>query len=146
MRVLLVMVTALLVAPVASSVSLPNPCSLLTRAQVTVALGYRVADQTRGGTGRAPSCKWEGPAMGYSQSRPNIFLFLNRESEGQFKQAALNGLPITGLGAGADAYLMSQPQLVSVWKNGVEITVTFAQTTDTQRVAIRLAQQLVEHL
>ncbi len=133
MRVLIPVVLALSVASTASAARPPDPCRLLTSAQATKAIGYKVALRTEGAglTGLYRSCTWSGPPMGFLQSRPSLMLQTNRVSEANFLKGAAGHPLIAGLGS--PGYELMNGNLVLAWRKGVALMFEFDQAQTTPK-------------
>jgi hypothetical protein len=134
MRFLVPVVLALSVVSTASAARPPDPCALLTSAQVTKAIGYKVALHTAGGTGLSRSCTWSGPAIGFTQSRPSMMVQANRLSKAKFLQGAAGHDLITGLPG--PAYELMNGTIVLAWRNGITLMFEFVQTQATPKTTL----------
>ncbi len=133
MRFLIPVVLALSAVSTASAARPPDPCGLLTSAQATKAIGYRVALRTEG-TGLSAfsrSCTWSGPPMGFMQSRPSLMLQANRVSEATFLRGAAGHPLIAGLGG--PGYKLMNGNIVLAWRKGVALMFEFDQAQTTPK-------------
>ncbi|HEY4348181.1 MAG TPA: hypothetical protein VGM80_11380 [Gaiellaceae bacterium] len=143
-RIAVVGLMALVLIPAASSArAAPNPCSLLTDAQVTKALGYKVQSHSAGGTALARSCTWSGPAMGYSQTSPTLIVQASLGSRARFVRAVARETPLQGFGG--NAYVAMDGALIDAWGNGVTLLFSFDEGATTPKTTIALIRLALAH-
>ncbi len=137
-RLVLGLVLAVSLAwPATAGASRLDPCRLLTNAQVSKAIGYKVQERAAGGNRLMPSCIWSGPAIGFLQTRPGLMIQARRMSEAQFMKGSLgSGTPIAGLGG--PGYEMMNGTFLFAWRNGVALTFEFSQTQATPTTTLVL--------
>jgi hypothetical protein len=145
MRVLLPLILALSVAPIGFAGSKPpDPCTLLTSAEVTKAIGYKVQMHTTGGSGFYRSCTWSGPAIGFTQSRPSLMLQANRLTKARFLKGAAGHALISGLGG--PGYELMNGNIVLAWRNGVALMFEFAQAQATPKSTLVVVSDALANL
>jgi hypothetical protein len=144
MRFLVAVTLSLSLVSTASAARPPDPCALLTSAQVTKAIGYKIALHTSGGSGFYRSCTWSGPAMGFIQSRPSLMLQANRVTKAKFLQGAAGHALIGGLGS--PGYELMNGNIVLAWRNGVALMFELDQTQATPKSTLVVVGQALARL
>jgi hypothetical protein len=132
-RWLIGLVLALTFVPAASA-GLPNPCTLLTNAQVAKAFGSQIANRTSGGNGGlGRSCSWTGVPLGPATSaHGQLMVQVAPMAEAQFMREAKRakgGLAVRGVGE--LAYSVMNGGFIFVWQRGIELTM-FASYVSSQ--------------
>jgi len=103
---------------------LPNPCSLLTAAQVVPTIGGKVQSRVLGhsyGAYGPPTCTWTGPSMGYMETRETITVQLSRVTKAKFNFINLQSIPPATPISGVRALAYSSPSGIAVWRAGAAI-------------------------
>lgn len=146
MRFLVPVLMALWMASAASAARPPDPCPLLTNAQATKAIGYKVALHSTGTglTGFYRSCTWSGPAIGFTQSRPSLILQASRSTQAQFLKGAQGHALIAGLGG--PGYELMDGNIVLAWRNGVTLMFEFDQAQTTPRSTLVVVSEALAKL
>ncbi len=146
MRFLVPVLLALSAVSAASAARPPDPCALLTNAQVTKAIGYKVALH-RSGPGLTPfyrSCTWSGPAIGFTQSRPSLMLQTSRLSKARFLNGAQGHALIAGLGG--PGYELMDGNIVLAWRDGVALMFELVQAQTTPKSTLVVVGQALAKL
>jgi hypothetical protein len=115
----------------APATTLPNPCSLLTTAQVEKAFVSHVATttpQTTGAFARVPMCTWSGQplALHFGTRTESVLLEFTRESKSAFLADVRQSTPppvMTG-GAGTVATWSEISQTLDAWQKGYRVVVS----------------------
>jgi hypothetical protein len=140
MRWLLVATVASIAGIAASSASAsapPDPCALITTTDASKVLGSTPPKPKTKSVGVALSCTYviKKRAMTIETTRV--------ATQSAFdKAAAKTGLAIPIHGAGADAWSVSEGKGLLVWKNGVQVSFSFAGVSPfvaTQQSLVRTA-------
>jgi hypothetical protein len=133
-RGLAVVGMALALAPSASA-ALPNPCTLLTNAEVAKALGSRVQNRTTQlppamqSTTRFRICTWTGaPLSSYRSSGDTLRLIILPSTRSQFLKAAkqsdgavrVQNLGDTAYATGQSLNLLAHGYSLSIWLSSVD--------------------------
>lgn len=131
-------ILVLALAPTAAAAAKPpDPCTLVTAALVSKAIGYHVQAHTRGGNGRAPSCTWNGPPMGYSGSSATLMLQAYLVSHASFESSTRRFAPLSGV---KDAYLTMNGAIVVAWRDGVSLFFSFAEAQMSPKNTLALVK------
>jgi hypothetical protein len=127
---------------------LPNPCSLLTNAQVAVILGGRVASRSNDGKG---TCDWEGPVVGaFTTAGQNFFVQVKRESAGSFNARFVpllegaRAVRVSGLQG--PAFWQYYGQVLAVWDHGVTLEISGSTLSVYPQLVKRLARAAFKRL
>ncbi|HEX4518815.1 MAG TPA: hypothetical protein VH063_04450 [Gaiellaceae bacterium] len=145
MRALLALGVALVIAPAGAAASkTPDPCGLLTSAQVTKAIGYKVQGHTAGGNALSRSCTWSAAPIGFTQSRPDLMLQASRLTKAKFLSGAAGHAPIAGLGG--PGYELMNGSIVLAWRNGVALMFEFVQTQATPKSTLVVVSNALANL
>jgi hypothetical protein len=138
-----VVVAALALVLVASApAALPNPCRLLTNAEVAKVLGTKVAIRVRDDRFER-ACVWSGPTLGpFTSGRPEVRLGFSRRSRKQFEQIARSttGTPVRGIGDEA-LWLDGNVEMLWFWSRGLAFTITLGDVQNL-RSPVQIAKQL----
>jgi len=122
-RWLLAVGAAAALAPAASA-GLPNPCTLLTNAEVAKAFGTKIATRTSEGNRYGRSCAWDGVARGtFTSAHASLRIDLAQTTKADFLRGAKrakNAVPLQGLGDLAYSEYMAG-EFISVWQRGVSV-------------------------
>src|SRR5690348_16464911 len=119
-------VGGMLTARAVAAPAVPNPCSLLTSADVSKALGWKV-DSRQSLTAPYRRCDWYGKIPG-----PVLILQVAPTTEAQFKHAeslAHASRPVTGVGSLAFTVGAGRG-LLDVWTNGLVISLAVNPNSD----------------
>ncbi|HEY3920925.1 MAG TPA: hypothetical protein VGL76_02320 [Gaiellaceae bacterium] len=132
-----------------SATRLPNPCTLLTNAEVAPELGTGVARRSEqiSPTRTDGSCTWYSRPIGYAGSPATLTLALSRMSKPAFVKANdramlptipanLREVPVAGLGV--IAYRSGNGYAFNAWSAGYAVSVNSAYTAVYPHVAERL--------
>jgi hypothetical protein len=108
MRVLVPVVLALAFAPVASG-GLPNPCALVTNAEVAQVLGTKIVERDTSGNRLYRSCKWTGQNLsssGFYPTQRSLMVEVSLTTKTRFEESARTtkgAIRVTGVGEAAFA-------------------------------------------
>ena len=129
----------------AKTTPLPNPCSLLTAAQLVPALGGK-ATSANSGSRYSRACRWTGPPQGYMEFSQQLMISVNRETRAQFAMHAYRDIPKPDPlpGVGSEAFASSSG--FEIWQNGFELDLEGPYTTVDPSAAKRLALSALERL
>lgn len=129
MRWLVVIGAALMLAPSATA-ALPNPCTLLTNADVAKVLGSKVeSKQTRNFGGSTDSCQWTGVNLAGPNSyaiHRTLTVTIDAVSRSQFRKFANDAQGSARIkGVGQIAYVQGNGNLtqLEIWQSGRTIGV-----------------------
>ena len=142
------LLVALLAVPASASTAtaLPDPCSLLTNAQVapTVDGKVQLRNATRDRFSR--TCTWSGPPMGYMQMSESLILQLDRVSRSTFISEQLHSIPQPTeiQSTGILAFLSTAG--LSVWKDGLAIEMDSPYVTVYPETAVALAKDALRRV
>ena len=119
---------------------LPNPCTLLTNAQVGPVLWGSVQTRVRGGNGFEPSCTWTGPPEGYMLFRETLTLDVFRITKARFDFSNLESIPPATpfSGHGVHAYLSNGG--LQAWQGGIAIEMDASYANVYPYKTLHLAQ------
>jgi hypothetical protein len=131
-RRLLTVVLALAFVPAASA-GLPNPCALLTNAEVAKALGSKIVAREPTGNGHYHSCTWSGADLGgYSPTHRTLMVQVVTVTKAQFEKGAremTHAVPISGIGQ--EAYASTGPlSVLEVWQKGYALSFIASLVSD----------------
>jgi len=117
----------------AASARLPNPCVLLTNAEVAKGFGDKIQNRTADG----PSCTWNGVPYGtFMTSTPTLTLDVSQVTKAQFKKSAVAIVPGAEPGTmereqgllvkhiGDLAYSLATGQELIVWYRGTMLDLS----------------------
>jgi hypothetical protein len=145
MRALVTVVLGLAFTPAASA-GLPNPCALLTNAEVAKVLGSKVVARDTLGNRLYRSCKWTGADLGgYYPSKRKLLLQVTKATKAQFEQAARTthaATRVNGVGEAAFAMPQSGGGFLNVYAHGFGLELNAALVTsplDAEMSAAKLA-------
>ena len=145
-RALLAAVTTALVFAAEPSANplLPNPCLLLSSAQVASVVGGSPASHTLGGNKLSRTCTWTGPPLGYMQTQSTLYVTVSQISKARFlaEQAKTHQARIDGLGTPAYGNKLG----LTIWKDNVMLNLDNAQLAVTPTKAIALARAALREL
>jgi hypothetical protein len=146
MRLLVPLLLALSAVSAASGARPPDPCALLSNAQVTKAIGYKVELHSTGPglTGLYRSCTWSGPAIGFTQSRPSLILQASRLAKAKFLKGAQGHALISGLAG--PGYELMDGNIVLAWNDGVALMFEFEQAQTTPKSTLVVVSQALAKL
>jgi len=145
-RFIALALAALAVAPAASA-GLPNPCTLLTNAQVAKVLGSKVVEATPTGNGRYGMCTWKGANMARPDAMPaqrSLIVQVSTTTEAAFKKVAEQtpgAVRIAGIGETAYS-THGALKSVNAFRHGYALMVVAGLTVDplaTAKAAAKLA-------
>ncbi|HEY4349100.1 MAG TPA: hypothetical protein VGM80_16115 [Gaiellaceae bacterium] len=110
-----------LAAATASASKPPDPCVLLSTTDASTALGSTPSKPKTTTVGTARSCT-------YAVKKKTMIVATTRvATQAAFDKAAkAKGLAFQIQGVGADAWTVARGKTLLVWKNGVQISITFA--------------------
>ena len=103
----------------------PDPCALLTNAEVSSAFGSRVVGRLRGQMGVTPSCTWTGTPLTNQYGQASAQLWLLKIPDAAFRNIEARnqtGTHLTGVGKAA-IWLQKINQLIA-WDHDYEVAVT----------------------
>ena len=136
------LLVASLAAPAFASTAkgLPNPCSLLTNAQVAPAVGGKIQRHSATRDRFSRTCTWTGPPIGYMQTSQSFTLQLGRVSRSTFIREQLGSIPQpTEIQSKGILAFLSNSGLC-VWKNGLELQMDSPYATVYPENAVALAK------
>lgn len=139
---------ALLLTPAASA-ALPNPCVLLTNAEVAKVIGNKAETRTPSGNGRFRMCSWTGPPLGsFSESHAQLLVQVTRETKAQFEKVAnATQGAVRVRGAGDSAYATTgAAKYLEVWQKGYALMIMATFVTDTLQAEKVAAKAVFGHL
>ena len=125
--------------PMASAARLPNPCSLLSNAQVAPTVGGTVQSRSFDRRYGQPTCTWTGPPTGYMQTGTTLTVQIFRLTKLEFNVKNLRSTPTPTLILGVAAPAYASPSGVDVWRAGIGIEMDGPWFTVYPRQAARLA-------
>jgi hypothetical protein len=147
MRRLMPVALALALAPSASA-ALPNPCALLTNAQVAKIFGSKVETRTVGGNRLYRTCTWDGPGLGtYGGTHPQLMLQVTHGTKGQFDKSAKRtpgAVRVNGLGEAA--FTANNDQMLYVLQHGTLLSFFSTAFTTSIQVDKSLARAALKRL
>ena len=147
MRWLCLILLALAFVPAASA-AVPNPCALLTNAEVTKAFGGSIESRSAQGNRLYRVCTWVGHSLGaYSSARSSVVVQTNRMSNKAFvKQAnqVPGAVPLHGIGQ--TAYLANNGERLGVWQQGIVVTLSLAYVSSPSQSVKSLARIALKRL
>src|SRR6266702_8996691 len=144
-RRLAVVATVLALAPSASA-ALPDPCTLLTNAEVATAFGSKV--QSRAGENHrfGRSCAWEGVPLGsFTSAHASLRVDIAHVSRAQcLKHAkkAKNAVPVHGIGDLAYSQYVAG-QSLTVWRHGIWLSLDLTGVSSPLASAKALARSAI---
>jgi len=145
MRRLLTVVLALAFVPAASA-GLPNPCALLTNAEVAKALGSKIVSRE---PDRYHSCTWTGADLGgYYPAHRTLMVQVSSVTKAQFDKSARQtpgALPVRGIGQDAFADTGHVPSL-NVWQHGDALWIAASLVNDPLQTAKLVAKIVVKRI
>jgi hypothetical protein len=132
-------------SPASPARAIPNPCALVTNADVSAALGSKVAFRDvpdLGGRGR--SCRWTGTSLSssdYYQVRRTLLVFVSPSTRAQFERALHRPGAVEVSGTGAVAFADRGPaRLLQVWKHGLTLLIQVVFVTNPIAAATHVAR------
>jgi hypothetical protein len=115
----------------APATALPNPCSLLTTAQIENAFASHILTTTAHTTGtfaRVPMCTWSGEplALHFGTRTESVLLEITRESRSAFLADVRESRPppVVTAGAGTVATWSEISQTLDAWQEGYRVVVS----------------------
>ena len=145
---MLPVVLALIFVPAASA-GLPNPCGLLTNAEVAKALGSKIVSREPTGTGRYRTCTWTGADLGgYAPMHRTLMVQVTSATKTQFDKSARTtpgAVPVHEIGQEAYAETGHVPS-VNVWQHGDAIWINASLVNDPVQTAKTVAKLAVKRL
>jgi hypothetical protein len=146
--VLLPVLLALMSVPAASA-GLPNPCALLTNAEVAKVFGARIGNRTSNSYGLNRGCTWDGvPPSSFTSYHASLRIDVSRVARAEFeKQArkAKDAVPVRGVGEIAYSQYIAG-EFLSVWQNGIWISVELSGGSSPLADAKTLARAALTRL
>lgn len=135
-------------SPALPARAIPNPCALVTNADVSAALGSKVAFRDvpdLGGRGRG--CRWTGTSLsrpGYYQVRRTLLVFVSPSTRTQFERSLHRPGAVRVSGTGAVAFADRGPaRLLQVWKHGLTLLIQVVFVTNPIATATHVARIVV---
>lgn len=139
---------ALALAPGAAA-AVPNPCSLLTNAEVAKMIGSKIANRTSGGNGRFRVCTWAGPPLGtFTSVHAQLFVQVTPETKAQFTKSAnaMQGA-VRVRGVGDMAYAdTGAAKFLRAWQKGYALLIQVSRTADDMQAEKVAAKAVFAHL
>jgi hypothetical protein len=106
--------------------ALPNPCKLLTKAQVSTLVGGKVATAAFSKSYGELTCTWSSPPLGLYRDHQTFSLSLFHATKAELKQIARKSIPpwspVRGVGAPAYGSENAGGEL-EAWKHGTIVDV-----------------------
>jgi hypothetical protein len=131
-----------------ASAAMPNPCALLTNAEVAKAFGAKIASRTRDATVPG-SCTWDGVTLGtFTSAHASLRIDIARITKVEFeKQAtkAKNAVPVRGVGELAYSQYTAGETL-TVWQQCSCKDTALTETTSPLAAAKTLARAALARL
>ena len=149
-RLLLVVCAAAVLAPSAPART-PDPCALLSNAEVADAIGSRVADRTANGSGLYRTCRWTGTNRakpGFHPTRRTLMLTVAPGTRAQFEVFAgrvPGAVRVDGVGEVAFAVAQAGGRL-EVYAGGYVIEVVASLAGSPLAVERRVAKTVAARL
>jgi len=142
MRWLAAAVTVSALAPSASP-ALPNPCTLLTNAEVAKAFGSKIQSRAGESYRFGRSCAWEGVPLGsFTSAHASLRVDIAQISRAQFlknAKKAKNAVPVHGLGDLAYSQYIAG-QSLTVWRHGIWLSLDLTGVSSPLGAAKALAR------
>jgi hypothetical protein len=121
----------------AASAGLPNPCALLTNAEVAKALGSKVEsrDVVAYPGSRGKTCEWKGANLATPNSYPvhrSVMITVSTATKAQFEKGArqtTGAVPVRGIGGAAYA-TTGVVKFFYAWQHGFTISVIAGNAID----------------
>jgi hypothetical protein len=134
-------VAVVIVAPAAFPASTPNPCKLVSAADVKASLGAAVGKPALVAAGRYQSCI-------YGSSSKRLVVLSRRLSKPDFMRSAkANPGPVVAVaGIGSSAYSTGGGASLLVWKNGTEVSFSIVGIHAPLHAEEQLAKKAVTKL
>jgi hypothetical protein len=151
MRVLVPVVLALAFAPVASG-GLPNPCALVTNAEVAQVLGTKIVERDTSGNRLYRSCKWTGQNLsssGFYPTQRSLMVEVSRDTKARFEESARTNkgaIRVTGVGEAAFAIAPGGGGLLYVYAHGYTLGLTASLVTSPLNVEKNAGRIAVKRL
>jgi hypothetical protein len=146
---LLAVSLALIFVSASSAAPLPNPCTLLTNAEVAKAFGAKVANRTSDAYGLDRGCTWDGAPPGrFTSYHATLHLDIAPASRAAFDKAAKrakDAVPVHGVGDEAYSEYIAG-EFLSVWQNGIYLSVELSGGSSPIEAAKTLARTALGRL
>jgi hypothetical protein len=124
---------------------LPDACSLLTRAEVTAAIGGSPQSRSAVGSSRLEhTCTWTGAPQGYMESRTQLTVSILRVSKTRFVDSTKQGGG--NIVSGLDTVAYADQAGLSVWKNGLLLELDGSYLSVYPSKALALARSVLRRL
>ncbi|HWB23446.1 MAG TPA: hypothetical protein VG652_11245 [Gaiellaceae bacterium] len=133
-----------------ASAQLPNPCALVTNAEVAKSVGDKIQSRT---AGDPHSCTWNGVPYGtFMTTTPTLTLDVSQVTEAQFRRNAFSIVPGAEPGTmereagvlvkhvGTVAYSLVSGQELIVWYRGIMLDVSSSALVSPLETAKALAK------
>jgi hypothetical protein len=138
-------------SPALAERSIPNPCALVTNADVSAALGSKIAFRDvpdLGGRGR--SCRWTGRSLSrsdYYEVRRMLLVLVSPSTRAQFERSSHQPGAVKVAGAGGVAFADRGPtRVVHVWRDGLTLLIQAVFVTNPIAAAAHVARIAVVRL
>jgi hypothetical protein len=142
-RLLASILVALALAPGAAA-AVPNPCTLLTNADVAKVFGAKIASRVGDGNRLHRGCTWNGiPAGSFTSYHATLRIDVAQISRAQFDTIAKktkHAVPIRGLGEAAFSSYMAG-EFLAVWHSGIYLAVELTGGSSPVAAAKMLARE-----
>jgi hypothetical protein len=142
-RLLASILAALAFAPVAAA-TIPNPCALLTNAEVAKVFGAKIATRVSDGNRLRRGCTWDGVAAGSFTSYHATLRIdvapISRAQFGTIAKKTKHAVPIHGLGEAAFSSYMAG-EFLAVWHSGIYLAVELTGGSSPVAAAKILARE-----
>lgn len=149
MRWLLAVGAAAALAPAASA-GLPNPCTLLTNAEVAKVLGSKVVARAASGNRLYTSCTWTGANLGgYAPTHRSLAIQVSQSTKAQFEKTARTlpgAIRVTGVGEAAFTQRAGGGSFLNVYARGYGLEVIASLITSPLEVEKRAATAALKRL
>jgi hypothetical protein len=132
-----------------ASAALPNPCLLLTNAEVAKAIGNKADTRIPNGNGRDRICTWTGPPLGtFTSFHAELVVQVTRQTKAQFdKGAEATQGAVRIRGAGDTAYTSRGAQwFLETWQNGFALLIMASGGSDNLAAEKTAAKIAFAHL
>jgi hypothetical protein len=128
---------------------LPNPCTLLTRSQVSGVVGGKVESSSFSRSYGELTCTWSSPPLGYMRDHQTFRLSLFHATKAELKTIARKSIPplspVSGVGAPAYGWENGGGE-IEAWKRGTIVDVQGALVQVYPHEAIALLRRVLAQL
>jgi hypothetical protein len=132
-----------------ASAGVPNPCALLTNAEVAKVFGAKIADRASDAYGSGRGCTWDGATPNsFTSYHASLRIDIARVTKAEFeKQAkkAKNAVPVRNVGELAYSQYLAG-EVLTVWQHGIWMSVELSGGTSPIEAAKALARSALTRL